>query len=197
MAENGKDKKKFISEKIVGRPITLKHAGKSLLLALICGLVFGVSASLAIVLITGFSENRAHEEQSLTAGDKESELTGENYGETEELEGPEPGTVEETEPIEDIVRSEVENHEYSSSDFESIISNIGAITKTVEKSVVTVKSVSSDRGWFNDPVDTVDNYSGMIIRRSDGLIDILTTERAVINADSLRIIFSNGARAEA
>ena len=197
MAENGKDKKKFISEKIVGRPITLKHAGKSLLLALICGLVFGVSASLAIVLITGLSENRAHEEQSLTAGDKESELTGENYGETEEFEGPELGTVEETEPIEDIVRSEVENHEYSSSDFESIISNIGAITKTVEKSVVTVKSVSSDRGWFNDPVDTVDNYCRMIISRSDGLIDILTTESAVINADSLRIIFSNGARAEA
>lgn len=198
MAENEKDKRKFISEKIVGRPITLKHAGKRILLALLCGLVFGAAAAFSMILINKLSPDHGSENISESAPSGESKDG--SYDETPEDETEETGeteVLEETEPIEDIVRTEVENHEYSRADFESIISNVKEIKLEVEKSVVTVRSVSSDRGWFNDPIDTVDNYSGIIIGREGGSIDILTTEGAVINADSLEIIFSNGTKAAA
>lgn len=197
MAENEKDKRKFISEKIVGRPITLKHAGKRILLALLCGLIFGAAAAFSMLVIKRLSPDRDSEYISESGSDSNDDSTYEEVSDDEPEETEETETEEETEPIEDIVRTEVENHEYSRADFESIISNVKEIRLFVEKSVVTVRSVSSDRGWFNDPIDTVDNYSGIIIGREGGSIDILTTEGAVINADSLEIVFANGTSAAA
>lgn len=190
MAENGKGKKRFITEKVVGRPITGKHAAKCLLLSVLCGLLFGAAAVFAMRYIPG----PGSEEQK---GDvvENTDISG-NEAETEEapeetLKGTLEVETEETEPIEDIVRTEVENHEYSSRDFESIIANISAITSEIGKSTVTVRSVSSDRGWFNDPIDTVDNYAGIVLSKAGETADILTTESAVINADSLEIVFPN------
>ena len=72
MAENEKDKRKFISEKIVGRPITLKHAGKRILLALLCGLVFGAAAAFSMILINKLSPDHGSENISESAPSGES-----------------------------------------------------------------------------------------------------------------------------
>ena len=127
MAENGKGKKKFITEKVVGRPISGKHAAKCLLLSVLCGLLFGAAAVFAMryIPVPGSEEQKGELGENTDTSGNEAE-TEES---TEEASaGDFEAETEETEPIEDIVRTEVENHEYSSRDFESIIANISAIT---------------------------------------------------------------------
>lgn len=64
-------KKKFISEKIIGRDIDRRQAGRWLLLALGCGLVFGVAAALAFFAVErvgALYEARLRQQQQLEAG---------------------------------------------------------------------------------------------------------------------------------
>ena len=94
MAENEKDKRKFISEKIVGRPITLKHAGKRILLALLCGLVFGAAAAFSMILINKLSPD--HGSENISESVPSGESKDGSYDETPEDETEETGETEET-----------------------------------------------------------------------------------------------------
>ncbi|MDO4265670.1 MAG: S1C family serine protease [Eubacteriales bacterium] len=56
-----KNKKKFISEKIVGRELTLRHATKYIILAVACGILFGITAAVVFSCARGTSALRAAE----------------------------------------------------------------------------------------------------------------------------------------
>lgn len=65
--ENGNKNKKFISEKILGREMTLKRALKYILVSILSGLTFGAAAFLAFCLVNHFSAPAEPSEESTAA----------------------------------------------------------------------------------------------------------------------------------
>ena len=70
------EKKNFINEKIVGRNISPKNAAKRLLLALLCGLVFGGGAATAFFAVRELYEG--FEQAARKKGDDQPDTDGQD-----------------------------------------------------------------------------------------------------------------------
>ena len=95
-----KNKRKFISEKIVGRELTLRHAVKYAVLAVICGVLFGVSAAIVFSCARGTSILQMAE----AGTQREQEKNADNALETDEGGSASDGSqavLQETESAED------------------------------------------------------------------------------------------------
>ena len=92
----GEDRKKFINEKIVGRNISPKNAAKRLLLALLCGLVFGGGAATAFFAVRELYEG--FEQAAREKGDAQLDADGQEM---------EPEAVLDTDEVQDPVLEEV------------------------------------------------------------------------------------------
>ena len=101
-------------------------------------------------------------------------------------------TQEVTEPLEEVVRSEVEKYQFSIEDLEAMYANLSQLAKEADKGIVTVHSLKTEMDWFNNPVETSGLYAGAIIAASPEEYLILTVEQAVESADSLEITLYDG-----
>lgn len=78
-----KSKKKFISEKIVGRELTLRHTIKYVILAAVCGIVFGISAAVVFSFARGIPALRAAVSGEGSGGYVQADPNGEPENEAE------------------------------------------------------------------------------------------------------------------
>ena len=51
---------------------------------------------------------------------------------------------------------------------------------------------SREMDWFDNPIETTGQYSGVVIARTRGEILILVPDEAVATADSIEVSFSDG-----
>lgn len=197
--EQKKKRKKFISEKIVGRELTARHAGKYLLLALLCGALFGGCAALVFCGIrnSALGEGRSSREAELSVPKPREQETPEAQEEAPADMEEETETIETTEDIEAIVRNEVEHYSYTAEDFQTMLLTLRDSAAEAGRYIVSVQSVHRDTGWFNDPIETAQLSSGVIISAEGSELLILTSEAAVRNADQLIVTFQDGTAAEA
>lgn len=183
------EKRNFITEKVVKRPLTRRQLVKRGLLFSVAAFLFGTVAGV------GFSIARPLTERYLI-GEKKEEPTvsipkDDPADVTMAASAEETETEEQSEPIEEIVQSAMESYRFTVGDLNSIISSLRVQVQKANNGVVTVHSVQQETDWFDNPVETTGLYAGVVIADTSQELLILTPESAVAYSDSVRVTFGD------
>ncbi len=188
--EPGK-KRRFITEKVVRQPLTRGQIAKRALLLLAAAVVFGAVAAVSFVLVCPIAESYlgtepAQEPSISIPKDEPDEST------TAAPETVQDSSEEETEPIEEMVQSAMENYRYTVDDLKELYASLRTQIQKARQAIVVVHSVQQDVDWFDNPVETTGLYTGVVIASSSQELLVLTPEEAVAQADSIKVTFADG-----
>ena len=222
-----KDEKKFINEKIVGRSISFKHAAKRIIVALLCGLVFGASAAFAFLAILKSRSDILDQTQSSVIGSMEDksqsgeglqdEKTPEDSSDADQDLGQAEGSTQSADASEGqqselaagitedslslemdrILKEKLEAGEYITVDADSIEDMTEEILELSDWAVVEVHAHSTNTTWFEDTVESSSLYAGLIIDESPAELFVLTSGSIAEGTTSLSVVFSDGTERDA
>lgn len=189
----------FITEKIKQRPINKKKLLRRTIITAAMAAVFGLVACLTFLLLEPVISNWLYPE--------EEPAPIELPAETEEM-LPEDMIVDdsemeetEQEPVLQLQDEQIEqmlNHiQFDTEDYAAMYDAVAKVAETAGKSVVTVTGSVSNVDWFNDPYESRDQTSGVIVAKSSKEIFILMNYEALADAESLTVTFCNGDQAQA
>lgn len=128
--------------------------------------------------------------------DTGSDGEGETETESETQEESATETVEETEPLEDVIQSVIQRYEYSVKDLNALYGTMRRVVQEADKGIVEVHSVVQDVDWFDNPVEKAGLYAGVVIASTSQELLILTPDKAVEQADSIKVTFQDGSGAD-
>lgn len=186
---------RFINETIIRQPMSRRQIARRILLTFFCAVLFGVLSAVCFVVSKPVAERLLGQEETETA----SQITiPKDEPETTASEV-QPETTESSVPadIDQIVREEIGKYRYSVEDLNKLYSNLRAIANNADDSLVVVHSIQHERDWFDNPIETSGQFSGVVIAKTDMEILILTPEEAVKAADSIEVAFPDGIMADA
>lgn len=187
------DDKTFIKEKIVGRKESWRKRLRHYLRVTLSALLFGaVSAAIFVLLVPRIGNiANTHESERVQLQTEESV-----DAETEPVVQTVEATVE-TEPIEDLVQSELENYRFSLSDYESMMQDLSKISGNAERSLVEVVRSVSSQDFLGGETSSEDSYSGIILAITENEVLVFTMADAVQSGAALEVGFLRGNRYEA
>ena len=211
----GEDKK-FISEKIVGRNISLKNAVKRILLALICGIVCGAGGALAFFTVSGIASRieAAAAAEDAEDADEEALLQGEEApgeegasddditasADAEGAEDLQEGMIPEEELKEQIdtaVREGLDEYELSENELLKLQDMMRSMSDSAKPYITEVHSHSVNTTWLEDTVEFSSVFAGLIIDHTPAAILVLTTYEAAHSGERLSVVFDDGTEADA
>lgn len=190
---NGQDKPhRFISEKIVRQPLSKRQIARRILLTVFCGALFGVLAAVCFVAAKPLAEHYlgqgpTEESSQITIPKDELETTT-----VAEKPTPCPPAPKETEPISQVVKSEMEKYQYTVDDLNVLVGSLRTVSANADKGVVAVHSIQHQLDWFDNPIETTGQYAGVVIAQTKTEAVILTPEKAIEAADSIEVVFQDG-----
>lgn len=191
---NGPDDRKteprrFINEKIVKQPMSKEDILKRSLGLLATAVIFGFVAAVTFVISRPVAERwflrEATTEATPVTIPKDDPEAVSNEAEVVSSEA-------QTEPIEEILKSAMEKYPFSMSDLNVLYGNMKTVVQKADKGIVTVHSVKTQKDWFNNPVENSGLYAGVITATANQELLILTPEKAVEDADAIRVAFTDG-----
>ncbi|MDR1547201.1 MAG: S1C family serine protease [Hungatella sp.] len=194
---NGPDDRKteprqFINEKIVRQPMSkrdmLKRALGLIATAVIFGIVAAVTFAISRPVAERFFAKGSTSESVPVTIPKDDPETMPSEAET--------GSVAETEPIEDILKSAMQKYPFSVDDLNTLYGNLRSLVQKVDKGIVTVHSVKTQTDWFNNPVENSGLFSGVITASTNQELLVLTSDEAVEDAEAIRVAFSDGSEVQ-
>lgn len=180
---------RFINETIIRQPLSRRQIARRILLTVFCAVLFGVLAAVCFVVSRPVAErllgrNGTQPSSQLTIPKDEPETTqAATQAETA------PAKPMETEALDEMVRAEIEKYNYSIDDLDKLYGNLRSIAAAADDSLVVVHSIQHEKDWFDNPIETSGQFSGIIIARTRSEILILTPEEAVEDADSIEVSF--------
>lgn len=183
--EKNSERKSFIHEKRI-KVNPFHRMLKQIAKAALFGAVFGVFAMLCALAIrplaTRFFPSATAIETTVSIATDEPETTN-----SEEI----VESVEETDPVEDIVQSALDSYRYGIEDLEQLMGSVQDLAISLEPALVSIQSVKTATDWFNNPVETSGNCSGIIIADTDTEFVVLAPMNATTDVDSIRVKFYN------
>ena len=182
----------FINEKIVRPPVTKRQIARRIVLTAFCAALFGVLAAVCFVVTAPMAgrllgQTMPEDASQVTIPRDEPESTT-MPPETTVL----PEAPSETEPLEELVRSELNKYPYSMEDLNKLYGQLRTLAAETDASMAVIHSIQRERDWFDNPIETTGQFSGAVIAKSGGEILILTPEAAVEAADSIEVVFPGG-----
>ncbi len=191
--KNGDKPHRFINEKIVRQPMSKRQIARRILLTAFCGILFGVLAAVCFVVSKPLAERylgpeAAEESSQITIPKDEPETTTAAVETTAAVSQP----AQETEPVAEIVRSEMKNYQYSVDDLTTMYNSLRTVATEVGKGVVAVHSIQHQVDWFDNPIETTGQFAGVLIAKTKTEALILTPEEAIESADSIEVVFQDG-----
>lgn len=180
---------RFINEKIVRQPMSRRQIARKILLTAFCAVLFGVLSAVCFVVSRPVAERflgqgTPEESSQITIPKDNPETTQVTTAEVPPTEEP-----AQTEPVEEMVRSAMEKYRYSVEDLNQLYSNLRTIAAQADDSLVVVHSIQHEKDWFDNPIETSGQFSGIVIARTRSEILILTLEEAIEAADSIEVAF--------
>lgn len=184
MADNDKEQEpkgqEFIREKIKDKPLGRRNIIKMCILAIVLGLLFGVTACLANYLLSRALSNR----DSADKNDFVISESGDSQDTDESNEDSEPEVI-------------VEQQQLEVQDYQKLQNKIYAIGKKANKSIVTVAGKTSETDIFDTDYENENKTSGLIIGLSHDRLMILTEYKSIEDASQIKVTFIDGASADA
>ena len=182
----------FVRERVLNRSENRRRWIYRIAALVAGGLIFGVAACLAFAFLRPYAEDwfgkdQPPETQISLPRDEETEES------TEETREPES----EEENLEEAVESAVESYKWTVSDYESLYGALQEAAKETESAIVTVTTITQTADWFNNPIETEGQVSGVVWNITSYEMLILTSYRAQANETTVEVTFYNGVRAAA
>lgn len=186
MQEKKQDKYEFISEKIKEKPINKRKILFFSVFMIGMAVMFGIVASFVFTVCQPKMEEMLHPREDASIfipKDEPQAETEEKSTETEETETEQP--------------PEIIYEELTLADFQQLQSQMYAVGKEANKSIVTVTGVKSNTDWFNNAYESKGQGSGIIIADSGEELLILTEKKVIADVQSVYVTFVNDVSVEA
>lgn len=174
------DKKDFIKEKIVK-----KTSMKSKLIKF-AGLVFsafilGATAMAGAIFTRPIFEKFADKKEKET---KESIVIPRDEPETTR-------TEKETEPVEDIVQSAIEDYAFDVNSLKAMYLSLAELANTTDNSVVAIRTTNMEKDWFDNEVENTGELPGVIIADTETELIILSPTEGLTDIEGISVRFSD------
>ncbi len=178
----------FIQEKIVRQPLSKRQIVRYIILTVICAVLFGTISAVCFtvtktVIKKIMGQDNVEETRSITIPKDEPETQAPVP--TQEV------STEQTEPVEEKVRSELEKYPYSLEDLNKMYGNLKTLVSETDNSIAAIHSIQHEKDWFDNPIETTGQFSGVVIDARKEEVLILAPSAAVETADSLEVVFSD------
>lgn len=184
--------KKFINEKIVKQPMSKRKIAKRAAVFLFLAALFGIIAAVTFTISRPFAEKYMGNQPM-----KESETV--RIPKDEETTAPEPSSAaeeKETTPVNELVKEAMENYHFDMQTVNNIYNNLRLAGQKADKSIVSVHTVTGEKDWFDNPVESTGKYAGAVIAVTDSEVLILTPEAAVKSAETIFVTLYGGIEVE-
>lgn len=178
----------FIQEKIVRQPLSRRQIIRYIILTVICAVLFGTISAVCFTVTKTVAkkimgQEKAEESRPITIPKDEPE--------TQTLVPVQEASTEPTEPVEEKVRSELEKYPYSLEDLNKMYGNLRTLALEADKSIAAIHSIQREKDWFDNPIETTGQFSGVVIDARREEVLVLAPSKAVETADSLEVVFSD------
>ena len=178
----------FIQEKIVRQPLSRRQIIRYIILTVICAVLFGTISAVCFTVTKTVAkkimgQEKVEESRPITIPKDEPET-----------QAPVPvqeASTEPTEPVEEKVRSELEKYPYSLEDLNKMYGNLRTLASEADKSIAAIHSIQREKDWFDNPIETTGQFSGVVIDARREEVLVLAPSKAVETADSLEVVFSD------
>ncbi len=162
---------------------------RRILLTVFCAVLFGALSAICFVLSKPIAQRFIGQEST----EESSQITiPKDEPEPVSTEAPATEAVSETEPVDEMVRTEMERYQYSIDDLNKLYGNLRTVASDADDGLVVVHSIQHEKDWFDNPIETSGQFSGAVIARTRSEILILTPVKAVEAADTIEVAFSDG-----
>ncbi len=189
----------FITEKIKQRPIDKKKLLRRTMITAAMAVIFALVACLTFLILEPVLSNWLYPE--------EEPAPIELPAETEEM-LPEDMIVDDSEMVQEEPPAEVklqdeqiaqvlDNISLDVDDYLAMYNGLAAAAREAAKSVVTVTGSVSNLDWFNDPYESKDQTSGIIVAYQGKEIFILVNYENLEDAETIMVTFGSGEQVQA
>jgi len=178
----------FIKEKLKEKPINKKKLLRRTLITTSMGILFGLVACFTFILLEPIISEKLYPEEGpsvIIIPEEEDEIL------PEDMLLEEPETVEVIEPS--IITNKVT---LEIGDYEKLYEEFKTIAQEASKSIVTVTSVETDIDWFQNPFETENTASGVIIANNGREYIIIVDDQLIEREDNIIVTFSDGEQVE-
>lgn len=186
----------FLQEKIKERPINRKKLIRTSLNTAVFAVVFGLVACFVFILlepVIGKILNPPQEEpkQQIVLPAEEDEMLPEDMVQVEEelSESPPPSETE--------ISSEVTTVELHVSDYQKLYDKMRVIAYEAERSHVKVTAMREGVDWFQNPMESTNEASGMLVADNGVEILVLCNQPTIAGASEIVVTFCNDFKAAA
>lgn len=202
MAENEeKLQPKFITERIKERPVNKKKLLQRTLITISMAGIFGLVACLTFLLLQPIVSNWLYPEQKTeivyfpeeTDEMLPEDMMIEDNATNEDLQQTVESVIAQGGKIEEVLSKWILNR----NNYYQLYNAMGNYTKELQRAVVTVTGVSSDKEWLNNTVENSMQVSGAVIANNGVEFLILADSTALEGADSIWVSFYNKRKAQA
>lgn len=190
----------FITERIKQRPVNKKKLLRRTLITAAMAVIFALVACLTFLILEPVISNWLYPEEEPAPiefpAETEEMLPEDMYVNDEQMEQPkeEPPKMKlEDEQIAQVL----DNLELTIDDYADMYRAMSDFAKEVSRAVVTVTGSVSNVDWFNDPYESQDQTSGIIVAKLEEEILILVNYEKMVEAESIMVTFNGGEQAEA
>lgn len=166
----------FIREQIKKKPINKKRLAIKLGTAALCGVVFSVVVCIVMMIFMPMIQRNIISQTEETESGSESLL--QNTQENQGTEATESGGI--------VIPT---NFNLSISDYQTLQDELYNIGNEVNKSIVTVTSVTEEMGWMENDFETEGQGSGVIVAEDSNYLYILTEKKIISDAETIRVSF--------
>lgn len=189
----------FITEKIKQRPINKKKLLRRTLITAAMAVIFALVACLTFLTLEPVISNWLYPEEEpapieLPAVTEEM-LPEDMIADESEMNQPEPPA--EIQLQDEQIAQVLDSYQFGSEDYASMYNALADIAKNAAKSVVTVTGSVSNVDWFNNPYESKDQTSGIIILKPGKEIYILVNYTKLEEAESIMVTFCTGEQVQA
>lgn len=188
----------FITEKIKQRPINKKKLLRRTLITAAMAVIFALVACLTFLILEPVISNWLYpEEPALIEFPAE---TDEMSPEDMIVDDSEMAQAEEPEEIrlqDEQITQVLDSINLSIDDYAAMYSSMAEVARNAGKSLVTVTGSVSSVDWFNDPYESKDQTSGIIIEKLNKEILLLVNYEEVIDAENIMVTFFDGSQEQA
>lgn len=189
----------FINEKIKERPLYKRKLFRKTVYTIGGAVVFGVIACVTFLLLEPVISNWLSPEEITKVQFPEEEIAPEKLLTEENI--AQENALNEQEEIGEKVSQQLEqgagDGELALKTYQTIYDQLYKIAMEASKSVVTVTGVSQETDWFQNPVESINKTSGVVVAKNEAQLYILADANGLPDADSYTVTLQKGSSAEA
>jgi len=182
---NNKEEYELIRERIKTRPINRKKLFRRTVITAAMAVIFGVLACITFIVLEPVFSNMLTPEETPVPNEVEIPL------DEDEMLPADMIVEDKNDQQTQIIIKETDKSSVSLSDYTAIYDEIYALSRSCQKSIVTVAGVNKDVDWFNNSYESQNITTGLIVANNGVELLVLADSSVIKNSEEIELTFFN------